>query len=815
MIPQGHDVLIENLLTDSRKLLFPVNSLFFAMPGQSRSGDSFIKALYEKGVRNFVADKNFAEKSASQYPDANFLLVADPLKALQKLAAYHRHQYKYPVIGITGSNGKTIVKEWLNQLLAADFNIVRSPKSYNSQVGVPLSVWRMNESNDLGIFESGISKAGEMQALQEIIDPEIGIITFFGGAHAEGFENTAQKINEKLLLFKNSKTLICNSDDEKSDAQIQAFIAAHNPMLKTFTWSKTHPEADLYITRINKEHDLTIVEGICNGEDISFSILFTDDASINNAISCAAVMLKMNISATTIRERMLHLRPVEMRLEMKQGMHNCSVINDGYSADLNSLSIALDFLEQQQQHHDRTVILSDVPETGKAATVLYSRIADALAQKNIYRFIGIGPQISAHAASFAGLKQTAFFESTEAFIRDISSLNFHDETILLKGARVFRFEKISNALEQRLHETLLEINLNALRHNLKVYRQELQPGVKVMAMVKAFSYGSGSFEIANLLQHAGVDYLAVAYADEGVDLRRSGISLPIMVMNTEASGFENITKYNLQPEIYSFNILAAFKDYLQEKNITQYPVHIKIDTGMHRLGFEAAEVDALCKRLKDENAFQIVSVFSHLAGSDDAAHDDFTLQQQKDFSAAADKLREVIGYDFIRHISNSSGIYRHHDLQMDMVRIGIGLYGVDASPVMQHRLQHVTTLKTTISQIKNIKQGESVGYSRKGVMHQDSVIATVRIGYADGYPRSLSNGKGKMLVNGSSAPVIGNVCMDMVMLDITGIDADEGDEVIVFGEAPSVTDVARWADTISYEILTNISQRVKRVYFEE
>jgi alanine racemase len=813
-LQQGSDAFIENLLTDSRKLLFPDSSLFFALPGTGRSGATFIKALYDKGVRDFVADQSFSKEQAASFPESNFLIVEDVLAALQALAAYHRHQFKYPVIGITGSNGKTIVKEWLNQLLGEDFNIARSPKSYNSQVGVPLSVWRMNESNTLGIFESGISQAGEMAQLQTVIDPELGIVTFIGSAHAEGFESTEQKIHEKLLLFKNTQLLIYDLDDERLAAAVDNFKRSQNVHLKTFTRSNVQG-ADLFVQHIHKHDEQTEIQCTHQGNAFSFSIPFTDDASVSNALTCCCALLVLNISAAQIKEHMLHLRPLEMRLEMKQGINNCTVINDGYSADLNSLSIALDFLEQQQQHEKRTVILSDVLQSGREPDKLYKKVATALSQKNIYRFIGIGPEITAHAAAFEGLPNVSFFESTEAFIAQIPALHFTDETILLKGARVFRFEKISNSLEYKVHETFLEINLNALRHNLKVYREQLLPGVRIMAMVKAFSYGSGSYEIASLMQHAGVEYLAVAYADEGAELRRNGITLPIMVMNTEESGFESILKYNLEPEIYSFNILHAFKDYLQQHGRGQYPVHIKIDTGMHRLGFEEYDVKQLCEELKNESAFKVVSVFSHLAGSDSEVFDDFTLQQATLYHSAADKIQQALGYDFIKHLSNSSAISRHPQLQMGMVRLGIGLYGVDASPIMQHKLQHVTTLKTTISQIRHVKAGESIGYSRKGVVQQDSVIATVRIGYADGYSRILGNGRGKMLVAGNPAPVIGNVCMDMTMLDITGIDAEEGDDVVVFGEEPSVTDVAAWADTISYEILTNISQRVKRVYFEE
>lgn len=809
---QGKDAAMEHILTDSRKLLFPKTSIFFAMNGQGRQGNDFIESLYAKGVRNFVVDKNFNE--AKKYCDANFLQVNDVLVALQILAAHHRHQFHFPIIGITGSNGKTIVKEWLNQLLSDDFNIVRSPKSYNSQVGVPLSVWRIHESNDLGIFESGISQVNEMANLQKIIDPQIGIVTFIGSAHAEGFASVEEKIKEKLLLFKNSKQLIFCVDDEILLNEVQHFIAATNPSLQIFTWGK-NANATCFVKQINKQDKTTDIVCVHNSNEISFSIPFTDDASIHNAITCCTTLLLLKIEAADITKKMQYLRPLAMRLELKQGINNCSIINDGYSADLQSLGISLDFLAQQNQHEKRTIILSDVLQTGSETNNLYKQIAQALASKNIYQLIGIGTEISTQAETFSAIPVKSFYPTTEAFLQHIQQHQFNNEVILLKGARIFRFEEISKALEQKTHETRLEINLNALRHNLKVYKNLLQPKTKIMAMVKAFSYGSGSFEIANLLQHSGVDYLAVAYVDEGVELRNAGIDLPIMVLNTEIASFENIIKYNIEPELYSFNILNSFINFLQQKSINNFPVHIKIDTGMHRLGFENDEIEKLCTLLQNQHHIKIVSIFSHLAGSDAADFDTFTVQQNEIFIKAANKIEKSIGYTCIKHIANSSAIYRHTQMQHDMIRLGIGLYGVDSTPQIQHRLQHVTTLKTTISQIKHLQKGETIGYSRKGVALQNTQTATVRIGYADGYPRSLSNGKGKMFINGNPVPVIGNICMDMTMLDITGIYAQEGDEVIVFGEEPTVINVAEWADTISYEILTNISQRVKRVYFEE
>ena len=804
------DPVIESLLTDSRKLVLPSGTLFFAINGPQKKATDFIPSLYEKGVRCFIVDNGFSQKELPAFPEANIIQQENVLDSLQQLAATHRHQFHYPVIGITGSNGKTIVKEWLYQLLNNDYNIVRSPKSYNSQVGVPLSVWNMNETHELGIFEAGISMPGEMQHLQKIIDPDIGIFTYIGDAHAEGFENLQQKINEKLVLFTNSKVLIYCADDELLHASVLKFRDTVNKHIQLFGWSR-HSAESLLIHKIEKQENGTAIYCRYQSAEFNFFIPFTDDASVHNAVTCCCVLLYLGIHVSAIAAHIYQLRPVEMRLELKEGINNCSIINDSYSADMNSLSIALDFLAQQQQHQKRTVILSDLLQSGYEGEALYKKIAAILSQKGLFRFIGIGKQIAAHASAFETVPNKIFFDSTEDFLKHISSLHFQDETILLKGARVFRFEKISQVLEQKMHETVLEINLNALRENLKQYKQLLHKDVKLMAMVKAFSYGSGSYEIASLLQHAAVDYLAVAYADEGVALRKTGIRLPIMVMNTEEAGFNNIVQFQLEPELYSFNILRAFDHYLQQHQVSHYPVHIKLDTGMHRLGFLQADIKGLCAYLAASTRLKVVSVFSHLVASDDQTHDDFTKKQASLFTRMTAEIEQVLGYSFLKHIGNTSAIHRHPGMQLDMVRLGIGLYGVD--PYL--RLQNVTTLKTTISQIKPVAKGETVGYSRKGVVDKDSVIAVVRIGYADGYPRLLGNGTGKMLLNGQLVPVIGNVCMDMTMLDITNVEAAEGDEVIVFGEKLTVSTVAAWAQTIPYEILTNISQRVKRVYYEE
>ena len=824
---QLDDANIEHILIDSRKLIFPATSVFFALSSSRRNGMLFIEELYAKGVRNFVVQQT-PDASAIKYPDANILLVKDVLQSLHLLSAWHRNQFSIPVIGITGSNGKTIVKEWLYQLLQSDYNIVRSPKSYNSQIGVPLSVWQINQQHTLGIFEAGISQPDEMQKLEKMIAPSIGIFTNIGDAHSEGFLNIRQKINEKLQLFVHSNVLIYGADNlELNETIINfAFKIKDKTPLELFTWG-TKETTNLQIISIEKNAGSTVITANYNNKTTegqlstphqqpqTINIPFTDDASIENAINCWCVLLYLSVNEERIEARMKQLRTVEMRLELKKGINNCSVINDSYSADINSLNIALDFLAQQQQHPNRTLVLSDILQSGKNNHELYSIIAALLQQKKVTRLIGIGPEISKQQAAFKDISQTVFFNSVADLKQQFHTLHFFNESILLKGARVFEFEQISHLLEEKAHQTVLEINLSSITHNLKKYQQLLNPSVKLMAMVKAFSYGSGSFEIANLLQFHKVDYLAVAFADEGVELRKAGISLPIMVMSPEEVTFDVIVQYNLEPELYSFTTLQSFHQYLTTAGIEYYPVHIKLDTGMHRLGFEQSDMDQLKKYLTQFNRLKIQTVFSHLVGSDNPLLDDFTITQAAIFNDCCQQLQQVISYPFIRHLSNTSAIMRHSNLQYDMVRLGIGLYGVDSNSNMQLQLLNVTTLKTSVAQIRLVKAGESVGYNRSGMVAKETKVATVRIGYADGYPRVLGNGNGKMLVKGKLAPIIGNVCMDMTMLDVTGIDIEEGDAVTVFGKDLPVQHVAKWANTIAYEILAGISQRVKRVYFEE
>lgn len=814
----ANDRLIEHLLLDSRKVYSPASSLYFAIAGPRRDGHQFIPDLYKRGVRNFVLSNPVA---TNLYPDANFLFVKNTSAALQELAAFHRQQFNIPVIGITGSNGKTIVKEWLYQLLHDEFAIVRSPKSYNSQIGVPLSVWQLNAQHSLAIFEAGISQPGEMDKLENIIRPTIGVLTNIGEAHSAGFTDVAEKVKEKIKLFSRSSSIVYSRDSMPLSTDPAVLYQEGVSTAALYHWSKQQP-AWLQITGIDKAGVWSTIHAIHQGAELSVSIPFIDDASIENAITCWVVLLLLKMDFGKIEAGMKNLQPVNMRLELKKGINNCSVINDSYSADLSSLEIALNFLDQQSSAEKKTAILSDFLQTGLASEALYNRIARALKDHLVNKVIGIGAAISKYLPAALGPSfAQEYFPTTDSFIQQYRFSQFREEAVLIKGARSFAFEQVVQLLEQKVHQTVLEINLNAIAHNLKEYQKMLKPSTKIMAMVKAFAYGSGGAEITSILQYHQVDYLGVAYADEGVELRKAGITLPVMVMNPDENAFESIIENNLEPEIYSFELLNSFDKFLEKQGLQQYPVHIEIETGMNRLGFSAGEIEKLASAIQASSSFKIQSVFSHLAASEEAAQDEFTFHQFAVFEKAASLLQEKIGYTFIRHISNSAAVIRHPDLQLDMIRLGIGLYGVDSAggtaiDTPGINLQTVATLKSTIAQLKQLKKGESVSYNRKGVVEKDSLIATIRIGYADGYPRRLSNGAGKVWLRNQFAPVIGTVCMDMFMIDVTDIpNVQEGDDVIIFGEQLPVGLVATWADTIPYEIMTGISQRVKRVYFEE
>lgn len=810
----GHS-LLSYLSLDSRKILFPADTVFFAINNRHRHASFFIESLYEKGCRNFVTDDEGI--SVKHLREANILLVKDTLSALQSLAAHHRRHFSkkaLPVTGITGSNGKTIVKEWLSHLLEETYDIARSPKSYNSQIGVPLSVLNIAETTTLAIFEAGISLPGEMKTLQKIIQPTTGIFTNIGHAHDEGFKSTQQKIREKLVLFKQADHLIFCADDKNLAAEIKLFKQYHKD-LQLFSWGRYHRDT-LQVKEVTDEAGGCRIRAVHKKRSYTIHLPFKDEAAVQNAVHCLCFLLLAGRQGRTWLRRFESLPPVAMRLEIKEGINNCHIINDSYSNDLHSLDMALHMLSQQKQHPSRSVILSDILQSGRDPRQLYAEVAMLLKQNGTDYFYGIGTAISAHSRQFSGLPHTAFYESTGEFIDKMLLSAFRDQSILIKGARRFEFEKISQALEKQMHQTVLSINLNNLIYNLKKYREKIKPSTRVMAMVKAFGYGSGSHEIASVLEFNKADYLAVAYTDEGTELRKAGITLPIMVMNTDQDSFDALVHYQLEPEIFSFGLLDDFTRYIKNNRTEPYPVHLKMDTGMHRLGFMPHETSRLCKQIASNQHLSVKSVFSHLAASDDPAEDAFTEEQFHTFRKMCSKIEKALGYSFLKHIDNTSGTSRHPAFQMDMVRLGIGLYGIDSSPAMQSQLKNVSTLTTTISQLKKIKAGETVGYNRKGKVMKDSLIATVRIGYADGYTRRFGNGTGSMLVKNRLAPVIGNVCMDMTMLDVTGIkDVKEGDEVVVFGEALPPALLAQWAQTIPYEIMTGISHRVKRIYFEE
>ena len=791
--------IIDSISIDSRSLQNTSSTLYFALLGPNHDGHQYVAELLEQGVLNFVV----SYVPSNLQGKANFLVVENTLQALQTFAADYRSDFDFPVIGITGSNGKTIIKEWLNFLLSPDYNIIRSPKSYNSQVGVPLSVLGINEKHNLGIFEAGISTVNEMVNLQKIIKPTIGILSNIGSAHDEGFHDAGEKIKEKLKLFSSVEVLIMNKN-----RTVEAFL---NPKIKTFTWSSEDGKADVFV--IAKESpDKTELKITYQKLCFTVTIPFSDQASIENALQCLMVLLYFRYDQDIIRQRMLLLYPVEMRLKVKNGSNNTTIIDDSYSSDFQSLKIALDFLESQKQFKKKTLILSDIFQSGLVTEELYSKVSHLIVSNKINRVIAIGKTIAGFKSKFPNCLA---FESTEKFLEGFDTIPFENETILVKGARHFHFEEIVSLLEEKTHETVLEINLNAISHNLNFFKSKLNPDTKLMVMVKAFSYGNGGFEVAKLLSHHKVDYLGVAFADEGISLRLAGIDLPIMVLNPESTSFTAIIQHQLEPEIYSMKGLTSFLKLAEQKKLKNFPIHIKLDTGMHRLGFEEENLSELIAKLKDNKTVQIKSILSHLATSDDMKFIDFTLSQIKLFEKMSSAVMEELQINPIRHLLNTSGISNFHQAQYDMVRLGIGLYGVSNDEEEQKLLENVGTLKSIISQIRIIDAGESVGYGRKFVADKPTKIATIPIGYADGISRHWGNELGYVVIKNKKAPIVGSICMDMLMVDITEIECKEGTEVIVFGESPSVSYMAKRLETIPYEIMTSISQRVKRVFYRE
>jgi alanine racemase len=798
------DFEIDRLSIDSRTLVLASKTLFFALVGERHNGHDYIQDLYNKGIRAFVISEIIDYRL---FDDCNFILVSDTLSALHDLSAHHRKMFTYPVIAVTGSNGKTIVKEWLYQVLNPFYRIVRSPKSYNSQVGVPISVWQMSQEDEIGIFEAGISMLDEMGNLQNIIQPTIGIFTHLGSAHLENFTDSRSLLLEKLKLFSSCDCIIYCSDDAAVDQEI---VYKYEEQKELLSWSKTQ-EASLQILSETADGTSTNIKGLFKGENKEVNLPFCDTASIENSINCWLCLLHLGLSDNHIADGLSQLQSVAMRLELKEGQNNCLLINDFYNSDFGSLAIALDLMNQHSQGRKKTVVLSDIFQSGFTAEDLYTKVSELISLNKVDKIVGIGENISSQVGKFQC--ESIFYSTTESFLKALEASAFKNEIVLIRGARNFRFERISSALQYKAHRTILEVNMTAIVHNLNYFKSLLQPETKLMVMVKAFSYGSGSTEIANLLQYHRVDYLAVAIADEGVDLRTSGISTPIVVMNPELHSFETMIDYNLEPEIYSLGVLKSFELVLKKSGLKNYPIHLKLDTGMYRMGFVDSDLEELITYLKINHQFHIRSIFSHLSGSDEDIHDAYTEMQIHKFEEWSHRIRSAFSYNIDRHILNTSGIERFSKAQFEMVRLGIGLYGVSATK--QNMLMNVSSLKTTISQIKWVDKGQTVGYSRKGILDRRSRIGIIPIGYADGFNRKLSNGVGEVLVNGILAPIIGNVCMDMCMIDLTDVEAKEGDVVTIFGDDYSLSKIAHKLDTIPYEILTTVSRRVKRIYFQE
>ena len=805
------------LLNDSRQLSSPQRSIFFAIKGLHHDGHQFLEDLYRKGIREFVVERDALTpalmRELGRMKEAKIWQVEDSILAMQEVAKQHREQYNFPVIAITGSNGKTVVKEWLSQLLSNRFKVVKSPKSYNSQIGVPLSIWQMNETHNVGIFEVGVSRPNEMANLEKVVQPQIGIFTNIGTAHNEFFDNNSQKIREKMLLFQHAKQLIYCADYVEIDKIVQYEFKIQNTDCQIISWSRIADSTIKVDWKI--EFQNTKVTLIFPNQTETFDVPFSDEASIENTIHCIVTLWFLEYNAVEIQARLQILRPVSMRLELKQGIRNNYLIDDTYNNDLAGLTIALNFLTQQKQRTRKALILSDLLETGIPEKELYGQIAHLIKQRNLYQFIGIGEVITRNRNLFKHKENNVqFFKNTIDFLESQTLKDLQESVILVKGARRFGFETIVNRLVQKTHGTVLEINLDAVTHNLNYFRDKVGQQTKIMVMVKAFAYGSGSTEVANLLQFHGVDYLAVAYTDEGVSLRQNGIYLPIMVMNPTENDFEQLITYSLEPEIYSPKILKQFSEYIDNQNISS-KIHLKLDTGMHRLGFEQEQLPALIQTLQSNPNLWVSTIFSHLAAADEDKFDEFTLHQVSEFTEMAKQISEAIGYTPSRHLANSAGIARFPEARLDMVRLGVGLYGLAAKPEDQENLLTVGTLKTVISQIKHVKSSETVGYGRKGELTRDTKTATIAIGYADGYDRRFSRGVGEVLIHGHRCKVVGNVCMDMTMVDITDVPhVEEGDEVIIFGNNLTMIELAHKINTIAYEILTNVSERVKRIFYQ-
>ncbi|MEG1950338.1 MAG: bifunctional UDP-N-acetylmuramoyl-tripeptide:D-alanyl-D-alanine ligase/alanine racemase [Odoribacter sp.] len=798
-----NDFEITEVSVDSRSVNKPETTLFFALQGVNHNGHEYVKGLYVRGVRNFVVSEMREEYAALEA--AVFFQVTNVLQALQQLATYHLEQYHTEVIGITGSNGKTVVKEWLYQLLSEEVGVYRSPRSYNSQVGVALSLLGIDAQTRLAIIEAGISLPGEMEKLQRMIRPEIGIFTHLGDAHGENFNSRQQKLEEKAILFKECHTVI----GQKSEA-LKYILTVVQEGCERIIWGEEE-DCNVRTREMRTDENGRQVEIEWQGQTFMLSIPFVDEASFENCMNAVCFLLLKGKTPAFICERVSRLQPIAMRMEIKEGINRCVLINDYYNSDAASFHLALNTLAMQDAGREKVVILSDFIDTGTDEAELYREVAMLLRKTKVSVLIGIGEVISRYRPYFL-VPNCRFYKDTDSFLRQENRDHFHDQVILIKGARKFRFEYIAGFLQKQSHSTILEVDFDAMVHNLNYFRSLLPAETMIAVMVKAFSYGSGSGEVASLLQYQGVNYLMVAFADEGVELRAAGITIPIGVMNPEPEAFDNMIEFNLEPEIYSLELLEGFDRTLTKHGIEKYPVHLKLNTGMNRSGLDPEEIPALLAFFKEKRKVFIRSMFSHLAGSDEAVHDDYTQHQIDLFIQMTEEVQAHFNYRIMRHILNSAGIERFGQYAFDMVRLGIGLHGISAvgAPLLP-----VSSFKTYIAAIREVKGDQTVGYGRKGILKRDSRIAVVPVGYADGLDRHLSRGVGEMMVRGKRVAIVGNICMDACMVDITDTNAQVGDEIEIFGKHIPVTELSDKLETIPYEVLTSVSQRVKRVYFKE
>lgn len=806
------DDTVSQLLTDSRSLTTPTETLFFAIKTKNNDGHHYIAQLYEQGVRNFVVQSLDAVPPTLR--GANFLVVPNTLEALQSIATFHRRRFRIPVIGITGSRGKTTVKEWLYQLLKDDYHIVRSPRSFNSQIGVPLSLWDIDLNTNLAIIEAGISTTGEMANLQAMIRPTIGVITNIGDEHNEGFASMAEKAQEKAKILNNCECIVYCADDPLVTSTIKPLLDVDVAL--EIAWSRSDAHRTLYVDSVKSTAEATTIGYQYNGVPHKLTLPFTSSRDIENAISCLAVMLYLNVQPEVIAARMAHLTPVGTRLNVIGGVNNCTVIVDGYTSDYYSLTPATDFVTRRSNPSQNiTVILSDLMTETFSDDELYIRVSEHLKSKRVSRLIGIGPDLCRHRRYFSNINAT-FFESTKSFLDNMSQSDFDNETILIKGAPQFEFEQIVDLLEARQHQTVEDIDLNALAGNFKFFKSLIEPTTKTVGMVKASGYGTGSYEIAKTLQDMGADYLAVAVQDEGVDLRKAGISMPIIVLNPSVVNYKAMFMYRLEPEVYSIEEARELVKEGRKYGAKNFPVHIKIDTGMHRLGFIKEQLPELIELLRSQDTIKPSSVFSHLCVADEPSQDEYTMKQFDYFDECSDLLQDAFDYHITHHILNTTGVVRFPERQYDMVRIGIGLYGIKTvADGAEDALRPVASLHSVIISIKEWPAGTTIGYGRHGILKRQSRIATVTIGYADGFDRHFGNGHTSLWVNGTLCPTVGNVCMDAVMIDVTDADCQVGDHVEIYGDHIPIERLSEVRDTIPYEILTSISPRVKRVYYRD